>query len=244
MKYQQSDRMLEIANKVAKMKGVKSLLKPIYYPYKRYMEAKRNRFFLQNGKDILQQFNAAMRDGDYFYTLAFGTMLGAVREKGFIKHDLDIDVYMWNEDWSPALRTHLQKHGFELIHNFLVDNGASGREETYAKDNISIDIFYLYPPINEYPYCCDFLMYPGTATFRQSIEKYGGLIARRIELPIKKERVLTQFEGLSLYIPSNYDEILSFRYGPDYMIPNPKWSFKSHNNHIIVWEGKQGTLAE
>lgn len=244
MKYQQSDRMLELANKVARMKVVKSLLKPLYYPYKKRMEAKRNQFFLQNGKEVLRQFDAAMKDGNYFYTLAFGTMLGAVREKGFIRHDLDIDVYMWNEDWSPALREHLRKHGFGLIHNFLVGGGTLGREETYAKDNISIDIFYLYPPVDEYPYCCDFLMYPGTATFRQSIEQHGGLIARRIELPIKKERIFTQFENLELYIPSNYDEILSFRYGPDYMIPNPKWSFKSHNNHIIVWEDHQGILAE
>ena len=243
MKYQQSDLMLEIANKVAKMRWFKSLLKPIYYPYKKYLENKRNLFFLKHGKAVLQQFDAAMKDGDYFYTLAFGTMLGAVREKGFIKHDLDIDVYMWNEDWSPSLRTHLEKHGFELIHNFLVDNGASGREETYAKNNISIDIFYLYPPIDQYPYCCDFLMYPGAATFRQSIEEHGGLIPRRIELPIRKERTPVLFEGVSIYVPSNYDEILSFRYGPDYMIPNPKWSFKSHNNHIIVWDGKVGTIG-
>ena len=244
MKHQQSDLMLEIANKVAKMHWIKSLLKPIYYPYKRYIENKRNLFFLKHGKDVLQQFDAAMKDGGYFYTLAFGTMLGAVREKGFIKHDLDIDVYMWNEDWSPELRTHLQKHGFERIHNFLVDDGASGREETYAKDDISIDIFYLYPPVDQYPYCCDFLMYPGTATFRQSIEKHGGLIPRRIELPIKKERTPVQFMDLSLYVPTNYDEILTFRYGPDYMIPNPKWSFKSHNTHIRVWNDKIGILAE
>lgn len=244
MKYQQSDLMLEIANKAAKIKGVKTLLKPIYYTYKRYMEDKRNRFFLKNGKEVLQQFDAAMKDGDYFYTLAFGTMLGAVREKGFIKHDLDIDVYMWNEDWTPQLRTHLKKHGFELIHNFLVDNGASGREETYAKNNISIDIFYIYPPIDQYPYCCDFLMYPGTATFRQSVEEHGGLIPRRIQLPIKKERTSTQFEGLPLYIPLNYDEILSYRYGPDYMVPNPNWSFKSDNNYITVWNEKIGILQE
>ena len=244
MKYQQSDLMLEIANKAAKIKGVKSLLKPIYYTYKKYMENKRNRFFLKNGKEVLQQFDAAMKDGDYFYTLAFGTMLGAVREKGFIKHDLDIDVYMWNEDWTPQLRTHLKKHGFELIHNFLVDNGASGREETYAKNNISIDIFYIYPPIDQYPYCCDFLMYPGTATFRQSVEEHGGLIPRRIQLPIKKERTSAQFEGLPLYIPLNYDEILSYRYGPDYMVPNPNWSFKSDNNYITVWNEKIGILQE
>lgn len=244
MKYQQSDLMLEIANKAAKIKGVKSLLKPIYYTYKKYMEDKRNRFFLENGKEVLQQFDAAMKDGDYFYTLAFGTMLGAVREKGFIKHDLDIDVYMWNEDWTPQLRTHLKKHGFELIHNFLVDNGASGREETYAKNNISIDIFYIYPPIDQYPYCCDFLMYPGTATFRQSVEEHGGLIPRRIQLPIKKERTSAQFEGLPLYIPLNYDEILSYRYGPDYMVPNPNWSFKSDNNYITVWNDKIGILQE
>lgn len=243
MKHQLSDGILEIANKVAKIKGVKSLLKPIYYPYKRYLEARRNSSFLKNGKNVLQQFDKAMNEGGYFYTLAFGTMLGAVREHGFIKHDLDIDVYMWSEDWSTKLQTHLKKYGFELLHCFLVDEGALGREETYIKDNVTIDIFYLYPPIDKYPYCCDFLMYPGTATFRQSISEHGGLIPRRIELPISKNRTNIQFEGMSLFIPKNYDEILSFRYGPDYMIPNPNWSFKSDNNHVTVWSDKIGVFS-
>jgi glycerol-3-phosphate cytidylyltransferase len=39
-------------------------------------------------------------------------------------------------------------------------------------------------------------------------------------------------------------EILSFRYGPDYMIPNPNWTITSFDNHIKVWEDKKGVVTE
>ena len=75
------------------------------------------------------------------------------------------------------------------------------------------------------------------------MKAHGGLIARRLELPIYKERVLVEFEGLKLYVPKNYDEILKFRYGSDYMTPNPNWTIKSYDNHIVIWEGKIGTIS-
>lgn len=244
MKYQIPENLVVLANKASKIRFVKKLLKPLYYPYKNYMQKQRKKFFISHAKEVLAQFDTALKNGNYYYTLAFGTMLGAVREKGFIKHDLDIDVFMWNEDWSPTLEKSLNENGFKILHRHLVDNGESGREETYIKDNISIDIFFLYPSIDKYPYCCDFLSFPDTATSKQSMMKHGGLIVRRIELPIERERILTNFEGLQLYIPKNFKEILTFRYGPDYMTPNSNWTIKSYDNHIVVWKEKIGILTK
>lgn len=243
MKNQISERTLELANKAAKIKGVKRMFKPFYYPYKNYLKRKRNKYFQKHALKVLELFDNALKNGGFFYTLAFGTMLGAVREKGFIKHDIDIDVNIWIEDWSQSLRDCLFEHGFELLHNFEIDNGELGREETYVMNDVTIDVFYVYPAIDRYPYCCDFLTYPDVATFQQSMRVHGGLIARRLELPFYKERIQVEFEGLKLYVPKNYDEILRFRYGPDYMIPNPNWTIKSFDNHIVVWNGKTGTVT-
>ena len=55
----------------------------------------------------------------YKYSLAFGTMLGAVREHGFIGHDLDIDVFVRIEDFNKNLIDCLKKAGFILKHTFI-----------------------------------------------------------------------------------------------------------------------------
>lgn len=227
--------MIEIANKAAKIPGLKSILKPFYYPYKNKINQRRNAAFRANALNVLKEFDSVMEQGKLFYTLAFGTMLGAVREHGFIKHDMDIDVFMWIEDYNNGMSQLLSRYGFKLCHVFLTENGNLGREETYEKDGVTIDIFYVYPPISNLPYTCDFGPVPGAVTNEQSMRELGKVRARRIEIPVSKERIKVKFEDVELYIPSNYDQFLTFRYGSDYMVPNPSWS-NGPNPHIINWD--------
>lgn len=244
MKYIVPPFITEVAHKAAAIPGVKRLLKPFFYAYKDKVAQQRNEHFKKNALDVLKRFDKALTDANLEYTLAFGTLLGAVREKGFIKHDMDMDVAMWAEDWSPRIRKCLEDAGFKLWHSFEIDDGKLGREETYAFNNVAIDIFFFYPPINEYPYCCDFLGFPDAATYRQCNEKHGGALPRRIEIPMRRGRVLTKFEDTELYIPTNAHDLLSFRYGESYMIPNPNWGIRSNDTHIIEWTDKRGVYRE
>lgn len=231
--------LLSFANKVAKCKFFKQVLKPVYYRYKDYAYKKQTKYFQDNALSVISYFHEVMEANGIEYTLAFGSMLGAVREKGFIKHDIDIDTTIWY-DKADDVRKSLIMAGFKLIHEFTIDDAKKGHEETYEYNSVTVDVFYIYPAINQYPYCCDFLMHEGAATFRDSMDKYKSVIARRIEMPFCKDRVLTKFENIQLYIPVNAHELLLFRYGESYMIPNPSWGIRSHDNHIIVWEGVEG----
>lgn len=244
MKYTISSRLIEIAHNVAKIPGMKKVLRPLFYPYLSYINKKRNQQFRKYAIEALQRFTEVLTENGFEYTLAFGTLLGAIREKGFIKHDLDIDVAMWAEDWSPKIRTCLEANGFRLWHSYEVEDGHLGREETYEYNNVTIDIFYFYPAIDDYPYCCDFLMQPNTVSRLQCMTEYGGCLPRRIELPLKKERKLTEFEGRSFYVPENANEILEFRYGKSYMIPNPEWGINSYTMHMVEWADKLGVYKE
>ena len=109
--------------------------------------------------DILKCFHDTCEENDIRYSLAYGTMLGAVRHGGFIPWDDDVDVFMTYEeyekfknvfksdkyellDWDidkdyPYLFPKLRKRGTTLIE----------RDISELNYNIGayIDLFVLYP---------------------------------------------------------------------------------------------------
>lgn len=219
--------------------ALKKYLKSFYLKHtENKNKAERNVVFKEHAISVLKSFIECMDSNSIEYTLAFGSMLGAVREHGFIKHDLDIDTHIWYNGNCEHIQSCLEKYGFELIHYFSVDDDKNGREETYIKDGVTIDIFYIYEAINDLPYCCDFVKFKDSVDWTMSNYKHGGLLPRRIELPFSRDRKLTKFEGVDVYIQANAHEILSMRYGSDYMIPNPGWVNGFNNPHVIEWSEK------
>ena len=202
--------------------------------YQAYCKKLTRKRFHRYSKELLMTFDKVMRANRFNYFLAFGTLLGAVREKGFINHDLDIDVGMWADEYSPQIRVQLEESGFNLVHAITVDDGIFGREETYAYKGVHIDIFFFYPYDSELSYCCDFVGHNHKNSWRESLKHYGGVLPRQIMLPLRRTLVETDFQGLVLRIPENYDEVLKFRYGYDYMIPNPQWSWVSSSGQNVV----------
>ena len=61
------------------------------------------------GEKAVAEFDAIIRNQNSLYWLAFGTLLGAYREKGFIKNDDDIDVGMFCDDITPEVIEKLER---------------------------------------------------------------------------------------------------------------------------------------
>ena len=224
--------MLYIANMASKIHGVKKLLKPIYYSYKNRIYKNRNELFKSNALTVLKAFDELMAQYNIPYSVFAGTMLGAIREKGFIKHDLDLDVTVFYSDRPLNMTDIMRSAGFKLIKYFTVDGGKHGLEETYEMDGVTLDIFYVHYDENGCTYQCDFHS-EGLTSWEHAMIKYGHIGARKLAMPVSRELIRVPFEDISVNVMSNYDEWLRCRYGNDYMIPNPDFHDTGMNAYII-----------
>lgn len=88
-----------ILSKLGLFHIVRKLLKKYYYYIKSYFFQKYASITFKKVMEVLQEENIET-------FLVFGTLLGAVREKGFIKHDMDMDFGVWdNCDFNKIEKT-------------------------------------------------------------------------------------------------------------------------------------------
>ncbi len=193
----------------------------------RYKQKERADAFHQYGLESLRRFDECMTQNGYQYSMAFGSLLGAVREHGFIKHDLDIDIWMWKEDADERLIQVLESAGFKLLYSYSIADGKYGLEYTFDYHGVHIDVFFIYPAVDEHPYCCDFVE-------RKQDGKYVWM-PRRMQFPIVKQLQRVPFESLQLTIPENAVDLCKYFYGPTYMVPDPNWNWASTKKTMIEW---------
>lgn len=113
---------------------------------------------------ILVEFDKICKENNLKYTLAAGTMIGAVRHKGFIPWDDDIDVYMLREDFNKLrqiapyklpMNLFYQSHQTDPEYYYLFDkirlNGTVFKEKVLSNHNINHGIFIDIFPIDLMP---------------------------------------------------------------------------------------------
>ena len=70
--------------------------------------------------DILKDIHDFCQQNGIKYTLQGGTLLGAVRHKGFIPWDDDIDIAMPRDDYDRFIRTYKSARGYKLFSRELM----------------------------------------------------------------------------------------------------------------------------
>ena len=224
--------VIELQLLIEKNKYLKEIIKSIYVPtigkYKKY---KQNKLFIKEGRNALYQIDKVFKELEVDFWLEFGTLLGAIREKSFIAHDLDIDIGMFMEDFDEKNEKIFNKYGFKKVKMFLVDNGEYAREETYEYKGVGIDIFYFHRRDNEI-LTHTFAPEKGKSRYK-TIEEKGGLLVRELRYPYSGFMHI-EFLGKKFLAPSNLHEHLTASYGENYMIKDPNYSNEIATNVRII----------
>lgn len=204
--------------------GVRKVFGPLYrtliFNPVRKREIKK---FQKNALNVLTEFDRICKECGINYCLFWGSLIGAVREHGFIPHDFDIDVAIWKYNYSLEFKQALLKAGFIHKHRFLIDDGESGMEDTFEKEGVAIDIFYFYKDNNNRSYCTSFDYMDDCITWEECIKKFGNVKIYRFYFDLPSTFEYVSFDKIKLPIPHNYDSILRQYYGDSYMIPDPNW---------------------
>ncbi|WP_045519164.1 LicD family protein [Neobacillus niacini] len=226
---------------------MENLLKNLFFKLGIYEFAKR--YFMKpyvkligilfnlSAKKAIKTLVEAMSQNNWRYWLEFGTLLGAVRDKGFISHDFDIDIAMCIDDRDERMEQILAARGFKLKKRAKLLSGQI-IEETYKYKTATIDIFYAYK-LEDQIKIFEFQSFNNLSP-DECIKQFGGLRVSEYCLS-KFELTKYDFYGLQVWVPDNYHSHLEELYGRSFMIKNKNWSIDSCEvrkltNHLAVIE--------
>lgn len=183
---------------------------------------------VDNALSLLQTTKYAFANCNISYFLAFGTLLGAVRDKGIIKGDEDVDIMTFDEDKLYNSLPTLDKNGLHLcrmikgeIYSFR--NGSNDYIDVYILKNITYGFWSFYCVRWTYKY------YP--KSYLSKFEEID-FLGEKFPIPFKPERILKTWYGKTWNIPIRghdmyYSEITS-HYLWRRFITSPAKKFLTH----------------
>lgn len=212
--------MKEIIKRVLKSSMLGKRIYPLIQRNYRIVAIPIKRRRLQrHGADALRNVHAILTGCGVDYYADWGTLLGIIREGGFIRHDDDIDVTIVDSKTDPqALLNVLLDKRFEFIH--VLRNEDRILEFSVSWKKLSIDFFFRIP-----------VGRPGKVgiadVYYDPDIKYETPDQNSYKIWLFDESIKTKivtFKGVEVRIPDKPDEMLEFEYGPEWRSPISNWS--------------------
>jgi glycosyltransferase involved in cell wall biosynthesis len=177
-----------------------------------------------NGPEVLRELHGIMSGLRINYFADFGTLLGFVRDGGFMAHDTDLDlgVIVESDAQIDRLREALQERGCTLWRSYSYD-GTTAEESYYfpyeaPHPKLKFDINY-YRSDGDTSYTYLFYREPGE-DYLDSERSVVKMVYSLIRGTTKIERL-----GLKIPVPLDAERLLAEKYGPNWRIPDPGWIY-------------------
>ncbi len=169
--------------------------------------------------DIVNKFDSLGID----WFICFGTLLGAIREKDFIKHDDDLELGVFSDQYYSQLAWKFDEIGFKKQYRYYMADSPIKNEgfvEKYSNGNIHFDLF-VFSRNNSNIWCWSYLK-----------DEANVLNAIKLQWPNAGfERI--SFQGQDVPAPKNPEAFLEALYG------------KGWNKSCVYWDDTlAGNIAE
>lgn len=167
----------------------------------------------EKSKENLFLFQQICQKHDFSFALIAGTLLGAVRERDFIAHDEDIDVFLLDEDKERFFHTlpDFINHGFAIARYDRRGLLSIIRNEEY------IDIYFF-------------------SKYKDNIRICSGWCIPEKYLT---DLAYMDFLGGQFLAPRNYTGFLEFEYGKDWETPVAYTDFKISKSKVLFYKLKE-----
>ena len=212
-------RNIIVSDKICKI----PLIKKLRENRTKKLEDARRQCFKLYAKECLELVKETLDKEDLEFWLDYGTLLGAVREKDFIAHDLDIDFGMMYSNSEEKIENAFKKVGISKYREFVLDGKVV--EQTYNYKGLCFDIFYYFSDEKH--------MWTYGFTYKNNkLEKvsYDNKDVSKGFQGMKyfvKKRGLEklEFKGIEYCVPEDPRGYLQENYGPSYMTPVKEWDY-------------------
>ena len=186
---------------------------------------KQNKAFARYGLSTLANATKVAQDSGCRLFLAFGTLLGAYRNKGFIPYDCDLDTGMLGSERSDSFVDNMEAAGLKHIRQYYVKSTGRVSEDKFDYKGVHIDVHYYYKD-DAGNLFCDLCMPHETKDWRTANKEDGfPAIVRTCPDTTFSEK---DFLGVACYMPDDTEGWLKALYGEHFMTPDPNWSMGDH----------------
>jgi len=158
---------------------------------------------LDISKENLIDFGEVMAAGNIKFGLIYGTLLGAIRENNFIKHDEDVDVFILAEDRQKLLNYlfKLEEYGFKV-------GRYDGALLSIMRNGEYIDIYFFKKSGLIYRKCDGWVI---KAKFLENTKEYP-LFGAKFNVPADTEKLLILLYGKDWKIPKENSPATNFSF--------------------------------
>lgn len=223
--------MLELIKSVLKSNALgRSIYPTLNKWYRLYSVPARRRKLKKYGYAVLKQILDIAKEENLEIYPIYGTLLGFVRDGGFMDHDDDIDLAIMPGKSAKEILVIFLKHGFKYL-NGLSYKGVCTEFTLEHNSGLTIDIFLMQDNGTDLYSSVYFWRdgEPYTDT-RQNNLKW----VRHPYVSSKKKFILGSME---VPIPDNSEEWLYFAFGKGWKVPDPDYSDKLGQPGKVLVEG-------